>query len=158
SNVLPSCWTAVWECDVSGSGTRTEDAQRKRGANTMTTPVIDHYLYLLEAAFAGPDWHSLLSNLHTVAPKEWTWVPPGGRRSIRDIVRHVGSTKLMYHDHAFGTGTLTWDDPLVDADEATADGASSITWLRMGQERLRGGVDALTDDAELLQTRRTNWG
>jgi hypothetical protein len=30
--------------------------------------------------------------------------------------------------------------------------------LRRCQERLRSGVAALADDAELLQPRRTNWG
>jgi len=124
----------------------------------MTTQAIEQYLYLLDEAFAGQDWHSLLSNLHTVPPEGWIWVPPGGVRSIRDIVRHVGSVKLMTHDQAFGGGTLTWDDPLVEGDEATVDAASAIAWLRIGQERLRSSIAALADDAELLRPRRTNWG
>jgi uncharacterized damage-inducible protein DinB len=124
----------------------------------MTTQAIEHYLDLMDSAFAGPDWHSLLSNLNTVAPDDWTWVPPGGVRSIRDIVLHVGRSKVVAHDQAFGSGTLTWDDPRDDGDEATADVASAITWLRTSQERLRGGIAALDDDAELLRPRRTNWG
>lgn len=124
----------------------------------MATQAVEYYLDLMDSAFAGPDWHSLLSNLNTVTPEDWTWVPPGGARSIRDIVRHVGRVKVMAHDQAFGSGTLTWDDPRVDGDEATVDVASAITWLRTSQERLRGGVAALADDAELLRPRRTNWG
>jgi hypothetical protein len=34
----------------------------------MTTQAIEHYLDLMDSAFAGPEWHSLLSNLNTVAP------------------------------------------------------------------------------------------
>ncbi len=124
----------------------------------MTTQAIEQYLYLMDSAFAGPDWHSLLRNLSTVTSEDWTWVPPGGERSIRDIVRHLGRVKLMAHDQAFGEGTLTWDDPRLDGDEATRDIPSAIAWLRGGHERLRAGIAALADDAELLQLRRTNWG
>ena len=124
----------------------------------MATQAIEQYLYLLDAAFAGPDWHSLLSNLNTVAPDDWTWVPPGGARSIRDIVRHLGRVKLMAHYQAFGDGALTWDDPRLNGDAPTADIPSAIAWLRMGHERLRDGIAALADDAELLRPRRTNWG
>ncbi len=122
----------------------------------MTTQVIEEYVYLLDDAFAGPDWHSLLSNLNTVAPDDWAWVPPGGARSIRAIVRHVGRVKLMAYDQAFGGGTLTWDD--AGGDEETSDIRTAIAWLRMGHARLRGGIAALTDDAELLRPRRANWG
>lgn len=125
---------------------------------TQARQAIEHYLSLLDDAFAGPDWHSLLSNLHTVAPEDWEWVPPGGERSIRAIVRHLGYSKLVAHDQAFGAGTLTWDDPRLDGDAATVDLPSAMAWLRLGHERLRGGIAALTDDAELLRPRRTNWG
>jgi hypothetical protein len=124
----------------------------------MTTHAIEQYLYLLDDAFAGPDWHSVLSNLNSVAPEDWNWVPPGGRRSIRAIVRHLGRVKLMAHDQAFGEGTLTWDDPSLDGDEATTNIPSAIAWLRLGHERLRSGIAALADDAELQRPRRTNWG
>lgn len=36
----------------------------------MTTQAIEHYRDLMDSAFAGPDWYSLLSNLHTVAPED----------------------------------------------------------------------------------------
>jgi len=65
---------------------------------------------------------------------------------------------VMAHDQAFGGGELTPDDPRVDPDEATTDLTTSIAWLRTCRERLRGGVAALADDAELLLPRRTNWG
>ncbi len=124
----------------------------------MMRHAIEQYLYMLDSAFAGPDWHSLLSNLATVTPGDWTWVPPGGARSIRGIVRHLGRVKLMAYDQAFGEGTLTWDDPRLDGDGATVDIPSAIAWLRAGHERLRSGIAALPDDAELERLRRTNYG
>jgi hypothetical protein len=125
--------------------------------STMTTPAVSQLLYLLDGAFQGPDWHSLLSNLTSVTSEDWTWVPPDGRRSIRDIVQHVGSCKFMYHDHAFGDATLTWSDPLVDGADVLSSVSTAIEWLREGQERLRQSI-AVLDDAELLRPRKTNWG
>src|SRR5436853_583974 len=123
----------------------------------MTTATISQLVYLLDEAFQGPDWHSLLGNLRSLTPEDWSWVPPGGERSIRDIVQHVGSCKFMYHNHAFGDATLTWDAPLVEGGDALAALAPAIEWLREGQERLRHSIAAL-DDGELLRPRMTNWG
>ncbi len=123
----------------------------------MTTVAVSQLLYLLDGAFQGPEWHSLLGNLRSLTPEDWTWVPPGGHRSIRDIVQHVGGCKFMYHDHAFGDATLTWDDPLVVGGDALSSVSAAIEWLRDGQERLRSGV-AVLDDAEMLRPRMTNWG
>jgi hypothetical protein len=124
----------------------------------VATQAIGQYLDLMDAGFGGPAWGSLLSNLNTVAPEDWEWVPPGGARSIRDIVHHVGGVKVLSHDQAFGGATLTPDDPRVAPDEATVDLPTAIAWLRACHERLRGGVAALADDAELLLPRRANWG
>jgi uncharacterized damage-inducible protein DinB len=129
----------------------------------MTTPTappaIAQLLYLLDEAFeASTNEQSLLGNLRSLAPEDWLWVPPGGSRSIRDIVRHVGGCKFMYHDYAFGGASLTWEDPLVDGVDALASSISAIAWLRAGQERLRQSIAALDDDAELLRPRLTNWG
>jgi len=60
-----------------------EDTRRRREVSDMTTQAIEHYLSLLDDAFAGSDWHSLLSNLTTVAPEDWTWMPLGGVRSMQ---------------------------------------------------------------------------
>jgi uncharacterized damage-inducible protein DinB len=126
---------------------------------TMTsTPAVLQLLYLLDEAFDGTtEWHSLLGNLRSVTPEDWLWVPPGGERSIRDIVGHVGGCKLMYYDYAFGAGTHTWDDPLVKGDEPLATIDSAVAWLREVQERLRSTIARLDDD-ELLRPRKTNWG
>src|SRR5690242_15273192 len=124
----------------------------------MARDAIESYLYLMDAGFDGPYWHSLASNLNSVAPEDWEWIPPGGARPIRKIVQHVGLAKVVACNQAFGGGTITWDDPGVDADEMTVDVPTAIAWLRTSQERLRSGVAALSDDAELLRQRRTNWG
>jgi hypothetical protein len=123
----------------------------------MTAVTVSQFLFLLDGAFEGPDWHSLLGNLRSVVPEDWSWIPPGGHRSIRDIVQHVGGCKFMYHNHAFGDGTLTWDDSLVEGGDALATPSSAMAWLREGQERFRLSIAAL-DDAELLRPRMTNWG
>ena len=98
----------------------------------MTTQAVDQLLYLLGAAFESQDdWHSLLGNLHDVTPEEWSWAPPGGRRSIREIVRHVGGCKLMHENHAFGDASLGWEDDIVAGGEALAEFASAVAWLRV---------------------------
>ncbi len=123
----------------------------------MTAAAVEQLLYLLDEAFEGEDWHSLLGNVGSVRREHWLWVPPGGRRSIRDIVGHVGSCKFMYENHAFGDATFSWDDPLVSGIDVLGDAASAMTWLREGHARLRQSIACL-EDADLLHPRRTNWG
>src|SRR5262249_33225346 len=130
--------------------------QRDEGM-PMTNPAVDQLLYLLDEAFAGEDWHSLLGNLRAVAPDEWLWNPPGGERSIRDLVGHVGGCKFMYENHAFGDGSLDWEHPLVRGDHALADVASALAWLREGHTTLHYSLASLAD-ADLDQPRITNWG
>jgi uncharacterized damage-inducible protein DinB len=124
----------------------------------MPSPGVSQLLYLLDQAFEGPDWHSLLSNLRSLTLEEWPGLPPGGDRSIREIVEHVGSCKLMYENHAFGDARLSWEDPYVDGHDACSTIESAIEWLKEGQARLRQSIAALDDDEELLRPRMTNWG
>lgn len=118
---------------------------------------VQQLLYLLDEAFEGNESHSLLTNLRSVSFEEWTWLPAGGARTIRDIVQHVGGCKLMYENHAFGDASLTWEHPLVDGKGVLDSVESAAQWLREGQARLRESVAAL-DDGELLRPRMTNWG
>ena len=118
----------------------------------MAAERLSELLGLLDEAFRGPRWHSLLTNLGPVTPADWLWVAPGGRRSIRDVVTHVGACKFMYDNQAFGDGQFTWDDPPVAGGEALATIPSAVEWLREGHERLRRNIAALDDD-ELLRPR-----
>lgn len=122
----------------------------------MTRRAVDQLLWLLDEAFEGQEWHALLPNLRSVTPEAWAWVPPGGHRSVRALVQHVGGCKFMYENHAFGDAALTWDHPLVAGDEATADLTSAVAWLRDGHERLRRSLATLTDE-DLDRDRMTNW-
>ncbi len=128
----------------------------------MARAVIDEYLYLLDAAFAGPDWHSLLTNVRAVEPRDWLWLPPGGARPIAEMVAHVGACKYMYENHAFGDASLKWGEPLTNErrlSAVTADAvAELLRWLEAAQRAVRASVHALDDDRELLRPRRTNWG
>src|SRR5438045_3316113 len=116
------------------------------------TPAVSTLLYLLEDAFQGPKWHSLLGNLQSVTLDDWLWVPPGGRRTICDIVQHVAGAKLLYHNFAFGDATLKWDDPLLDGAGRLSTIASAVEWLQEAHSLLRHGIATLDDD-ELLRGR-----
>src|SRR5260370_38493620 len=122
----------------------------------MTAPAVSQLVYLLDEAFQGTDWHSLLENLHSVTPEDWLWVPPGGQRSIRDIIQHVGGCKFMYHNHTFGDAQLTWDDPLVEGRDTLSTIAEAILWLREGHTRLRERIALLCDD-DSPSPRRPSW-
>jgi hypothetical protein len=128
----------------------------------MARAALDQTLYFMDAAFAGDDWHSVLSNLKDVKREDWLWLPPGGARPIGEMVSHLAACKNMYGDHAFGSATLRWDQPLADQkmlkDTSDASVAALMRFLTDAHARLRAQVDALGDDAELMKSRRTNWG
>jgi uncharacterized damage-inducible protein DinB len=127
----------------------------------MGRGALDEYLYLMDEAFGGDDWHSLMTNVKDVGPDEWRWVAPGGVRPIGEMVSHVAGCKNMYQDHAFGPGTLTWADPRAaqNLSDSTSAGIEALRGrLLDAQRRLRASVDALGDDAELFRPRKTNWG
>lgn len=126
----------------------------------MAGVAISQLVYLLDEAFQGTDkrWQALETNLRSVTQEDWLWVPPDGVRSIRDLVIHVGGAKLMYHNHAFGDGQLTWDDPSLCGPDELPSIAGAFEWLRQGHEQLRASL-AVLSDADLLVPRRTpqNW-
>jgi hypothetical protein len=125
---------------------------------------IDETVYLLNEAFAGAgieetnEAQSLLANLASVDEASWRATPPGGARTVESIALHVGACKIMYDDHAFGGGTLRWDDPgFPPWHEGKAPMAQTIAWLTGAHERFVRHVQALADP-ELAAPRRTNWG
>jgi len=121
----------------------------------VTGAALDQYLYLLDEAFEGGRWHSLLGNLDDTSAADWEWIPPAGSRSVRAIAQHVGECKRMYENHAFGDGKLSWNDFSPDL---TGTRTRAIQFLRESQERLRTSIAALGEDSELLKPRKTNWG
>ena len=64
----------------------------------------------MDLAFEGSQ-HSLLQNLRSVALDCWARKPPGGNRSVRDLVAHVGMFKFMYANRGFRDGSMDYDDP-----------------------------------------------
>ena len=56
----------------------------------MTSPGVEQLLYLMDEAFEGSKEHALMNNLRSVPDGDWLWTPPGGERSVFDIVQHVG--------------------------------------------------------------------
>ena len=127
----------------------------------MERAALDEYLYLMDEAFAGDDWHSLMTNIKAVKAAQWLGMVPGASRGIGEMVSHVAGCKNMYENHAFGDATLTWADPragqkLLDNTPAGVD--ALLMRLLEAQQRLRASVDALADDRELIRPRRTNWG
>ena len=111
----------------------------------------DRWVRRLDAAFEG-DAASTIANIATVREEDWTWLPPGGARSIRDLVQHIGGSKLMYADAAFADGNLGFDDPIVQGEGSLDTVGMGVAWLRAAHATLRAGVASLDDaafDAEI---------
>ena len=132
------------------------EAVHSEGSRTA----IDTLVWLIEAAFEGDPDHSLLANLRNLSDKDWESVPPGAGRSIADILEHVGWSKWMYEDYAFGAGTMRGNQPpLVPAGGARSRPRQELlAWLKEGHQRWLASVRALPNDAELDCERQTNWG
>jgi hypothetical protein len=122
--------------------------------------MIDTLCWLIENAFGGDDSHSLLNNLVNIREEDWTALPPGGGRSIADILEHVGWCKWMYEDYAFGSSSMRGDQPpLIPAGGARSRPHDELLpWLKEGHYKWLASVRALPDDTELECDRITNWG
>lgn len=111
-------------------------------------------------AFDGDSAYALMANLDNLRDEDWETVPPGGARSIADILEHVGWAKWMYQDYAFGPGTKQGDQPpLIPADGArTRPRAELLAWLQEAHRRWIASLRALPTDAELDRERTVFWG
>ena len=128
-------------------------------ANAPRTIVIESLARLLDDAFEGDPDQSLFANLRDVRDDDWLAVPPGGTRTVADILEHVGWAKWMYEEYAFGSALLRGDvPPMVTDDGRPRPRQELIAWVREGHRRLVTSVLALADDGELERPRRTNWG
>jgi uncharacterized damage-inducible protein DinB len=121
---------------------------------------IDTLAWLIEEAFDGDPSHSLLANLHDLREEDWTVTLGEGGRSIADILEHVGWSKWMYEDYAFGTAAMRGDQPplIPEAGAGSRPHEELLAWLTEGHQRWLASVRALTDDSELERERLTNWG
>lgn len=120
---------------------------------------LDTLSWLIDEAFSGGS-QSLLANLENIRDEDWTAIPPGGGRSIADILEHVGWCKWMYEDYAFGAASLQGDlPPLIPPNGARArPEAALLEWLKAGHQKWLASVRLLEDDTELERERLTNWG
>jgi hypothetical protein len=123
----------------------------------MASTEVSQLVWLLDEAFSGENWHSLLNNVKAVDERDWSKIPEGGDRSVKDIVEHVGVCKMMYENHAFGDARLSWDDALIDGSGSLASIPTAIDWLCGCHERLKQSVAVLSDD-ELSRPRKTHVG
>ena len=87
----------------------------------MTRALLDQMI-----ADAGQGFDMLFATLKDLRDDDWTWLPDGAARSIRAIVGHVVSCKLMYDDYAFGDASMTWDDPRLAEAQSPASTPASI--------------------------------
>lgn len=125
----------------------------------MSRAVLDFLSWQLHESFEGKPEHSLIANLSSVTNDTLDQLPPGGGRTLRDLIVHCASVKRMHVNHALGDRELSWwttwdgDGKLEDAN------LESLTaWLRRAHEEARSAVEALHDDGELLKERTTHWG
>lgn len=121
---------------------------------------LETLIWLIEDAFDGDPSHSLIANLKDLREENWTARPARSGRSIADILEHVGWSKWMYEDYAFGSASMRGDQPpLIPAGGARSRPREELlAWLKEGHQRWLGSVRALTDDTELDRERLTNWG
>lgn len=126
-----------------------------RSAINELAILFDHVLE--EHGFGWDHWHSILWNLHNVEPEQWTQLPPGGGRTIRELVEHLGGTFLVYADRTFGDGSREWGDRIIDGMGPGETPEETITWLRRAHTYLKSRIGALSDD-ELGVIRKAPWG
>lgn len=134
------------------SPTDASEARRDRA-------VLQHLVWQLDQSFDGKPEHSLMANLSSVTGADLDKLPPGGGRTMRDLIVHCASVKAMYVNHAFGDRTRTfwtaWDN-----EEAVSEASfeTLMDWLTRTHGDLITQVRMLTTDSELSSMRPTYWG
>ena len=112
---------------------------------------IDSLAWLIEEAFQEDPSHSLLDDLKDLREEDWTATPSGSNHSIADILEHVGWSKWMYEDYAFGPASMRGDQPplVPSGGERSRPHMELLVWLTEGHQRWLTSVRALPNDAEL---------
>lgn len=119
------------------------------------TTLFDHVLE--EHGFGWDHWHSLLWNLRNVRLEDWDTVPPGGGRTIRQLVMHLGDGYLAYTSSMFGDGSREWGDRDINGLHPGTTPEEVEKWIRAAHAVLRNEIARLTDD-ELPVLRKASWG
>ena len=121
---------------------------------------IETLAWLIEDAFEWDPTQSLMSNLRDLREEDWTALPAGAERSIAEVLEHVGWSKWMYENYAFGSASMRGDQPpLIPSHGARSRPHKELLeWLREGHQRWLHSVRSLSDDSELERERLTNWG
>jgi uncharacterized damage-inducible protein DinB len=107
---------------------------------------LDHIVEEHDTEFGRLHWHSLMRNLSTVRLEDWDALAPGGGRTIRDIVMHIGKVFLLYANHGFGDGTRAWSDTAVNGIDLGMTPDDITRWLRATHAEFRNDVAGLRDD------------
>lgn len=128
----------------------------------MTRTVIELLTRRLNAAYRDDPFHALRRNIDALRadewdlrPEEWSVEEFGAQAEISfcDLVAHVAGAKHMWADRIFGQASLDWGDLTPPSVEM----ATLLAWLDEGHQQLVTGLQALTDDAELLEQRPAPW-
>ena len=129
------------------------------GNSASSRVVLEYLLWQLDQSFDGKPEHSLMANLSSVTGADLDKLPPGGGRTMRDLIVHCGSVKAMYVNHAFGDATRTfwtaWDQGGLINEASFED---LMDWLERTHGDLINQVHLLATDAELASLRPTYWG
>jgi len=118
--------------------------------------VAQDILWRMDQAWSEDRWHALWSHLEGLTWEEAAWRPMEGRRTILNILAHLGLCKIMYWEYAFGPARMTWLETgdLLPKEE---DVGMWRVWLQAAHEQFRSAVKELTDE-ELPKPRLANWG
>ncbi len=108
--------------------------------------MLDHMFEETGEEFGRLHWHSFLRNLSTIRPQDWDTLPPGGGRTIRELVVHTGAGYPSWANHAFGDKTREWSNKQVNGVEPGTSPEQMVAWLRAGYAELRAPIAALTDE------------
>lgn len=104
---------------------------------------------LLESAFRGRTAHSLLANLSGVRDADWDVRPPGGDRSIGEIVEHCAIAAELRHDTLLGGEQRTYAAILTERRRAGVAGPAALREaLIAAHDRFLASMRSL-DDAQL---------
>lgn len=126
------------------------------GAVVEGTEIVSDILWWTDQAWSEGRWHTLLSHLEGLTWEEAAWPPVEGRRTILDILAHLGLCKIMYWEYAFGPARMSWSEVREQVPKEE-DLEVWRAWLRTVHEWFRSAAAGLTG-AELAELRLHNSG